>query len=273
MESVVNVEDNKVKIRIVNNTCARQRFNKHALLCQISDCEITATINSEEDFKNFILNNSEIEHVNSIGSESGNKSKAWRPSKVLKIENDSLTSDQLQKLKQLVDQYWGIFSRNDEYIGTVHDRYGTHDIVLLNNKPIKQLPYPKPHAETQVVNENIDKMLKMSIIEPTTSNWTSPIVLVKKADGSERFCVDYRKVNEVTAKDCFPMPKIEAKLNKLHGCRIVIFVAQLHQWLLAGQDDRKSKTNHHVCVRERYIRLQSHAFWSVQCRCYFSASH
>lgn len=44
-------------------------------------------------------------------------------------------------------------------------------------------------------------------------------MLVKKPDGSERFCVDYRKVNASTVKDCFPMPSIESKMNKLHGCR------------------------------------------------------
>ena len=59
----------------------------------------------------------------------------------------------------------------------------------------------------------------MGIIEPSDSDWSSPIVLVKKSDGSERFCVDYRKLNKITIKDKYPMPSIESKLNKLYGSK------------------------------------------------------
>jgi hypothetical protein len=115
-----------------------------------------------------------------------------------------------------------IFSRDDEDIETVKDYFGKHEINLTNEKPIKQRPYQIPFAKEKIVDECVDKMLcecvEMNIIEPATSNWASPIVLVKKPDRSERFCVDYRKVNEVTEKDCFPMPNVELKLNKLHGC-------------------------------------------------------
>ena len=59
----------------------------------------------------------------------------------------------------------------------------------------------------------------MNVIQESDSNWASPIVLVKKPDGSERFCVDYRKLNAVTIKDSFPMPTVESRLNKLHGSK------------------------------------------------------
>jgi hypothetical protein len=62
-------------------------------------------------------------------------------------------------------------------------------------------------------------MLKMNIIEASDSDWATPIVLVRKPDGSERFCVDYRKLNAVNIKDSYPMPHVESKLNKLHGCQ------------------------------------------------------
>ena len=95
----------------------------------------------------------------------------------------------------------------------------THDFRVTDNTPIKQRAYRTPFAKEQVVNESVDKMLKMNIVEPTESGWASPIVLVKKQDGSERFCVDYRKLNAVTIKDRFPMPSIESKLNKLYGSK------------------------------------------------------
>ena len=60
-------------------------------------------------------------------------------------------------------------------------------------------------------------MLKMDIIEETNGEWVAPIVLIKKTDGSERFCLEYRKVNAIMINDSFPMPSVESKLNKLNG--------------------------------------------------------
>lgn len=90
-----------------------------------------------------------------------------------------------------------VFSRNDEDIGKVRGKYGKHDIKVSNDMPIKQKTYNTPHAKQEVVDNSVDKMLKMGIVEPSDSDWASPIVLVKKSDGSERFCVDYRKLNDV----------------------------------------------------------------------------
>lgn len=112
------------------------------------------------------------------------------------------------------------FSKNEEDVGAVSENFGKYDILFMNDKPIKQRPYTIPHAKQKAVDDCIDKMLKMNIIEPLNSEWASPIVLVKKQDGKDRFCVDYRKVNEITIKDSFPMPNVEEKLNKLHGCNL-----------------------------------------------------
>ena len=60
-------------------------------------------------------------------------------------------------------------------------------------------------------------MLAKGIIEPLSSPWSSPVILVKKKDGTIRFCVDYRKVNGVTVKDSYPLPRIEDCLDALSG--------------------------------------------------------
>ena len=62
-----------------------------------------------------------------------------------------------------------------------------------------------------------DEMQRHGIVEPAASPWASNVVLVKKKDGSLRFCVDYRKLNSVTYKDSYPLPLIDNCLNALSG--------------------------------------------------------
>jgi hypothetical protein len=112
-----------------------------------------------------------------------------------------------------------LFSKDSEDIGQAGDQYGKHDIKVTQETPIRQRAYRTPYAKEVVIDKAIEPMLKMGVIEPSERDWASPIVLVKKHDVSERFCVDYRKVNEITIKDSFLMPSIESKLNKVHGCQ------------------------------------------------------
>ena len=63
---------------------------------------------------------------------------------------------------------------------------------------MRQHPYRLPHAHKDVVQQELKEMLAERIVEPSTSDWAAPIVLVKKKDRSLRFCVDYRKLNSVS---------------------------------------------------------------------------
>ncbi|GFT86228.1 hypothetical protein TNCV_2419971 [Trichonephila clavipes] len=62
-------------------------------------------------------------------------------------------------------------------------------------------------------------MLDEGIVQPSESPWSSPVVLVRKKDGSWRFCVDYRKLNSVTKKDVYPLPRIDDTLDCLKGAK------------------------------------------------------
>jgi len=78
----------------------------------------------------------------------------------------------------------------------------------------KRQPVPRvPFAVRQGVQYQLKKMEEMGIVQPSSSPWASPIVLVRKKDGTLRFCVDYHGINSVTKKDTFPLPRIDDLLD------------------------------------------------------------
>lgn len=92
---------------------------------------------------------------------------------------------------------------------------GKHDIKLRDKEPIKSRPYPLPHALRGEVTKEVQKMIDLGIVEPSSSPYASPVVIVKKKDGSNRFCCDYRKLNQVTVTDAEPIPDQEEIFAKL----------------------------------------------------------
>nr|XP_034327265.1 uncharacterized protein LOC117689714 [Crassostrea gigas]XP_034327266.1 uncharacterized protein LOC117689714 [Crassostrea gigas] len=81
-----------------------------------------------------------------------------------------------------------------------------HEIRLTSEKPVRTKPYPLPFTSRETVCEEVRRMLETGIIEPSTSPYTSPIVIVKKKDGSNRFCIDFRAINRITEFDAETIP-------------------------------------------------------------------
>ena len=120
-----------------------------------------------------------------------------------------------QKAKALLLRYAHLFSTSDEDVGRTD--LVKHKINTGDKDPIKQAPRRLPVHMQGEVEEHITDMLRRGVIEPSKSPWASPIVLAKKKDGSTRFCIDYRRLNNVTVKDAYPLPKIDESLSQLNG--------------------------------------------------------
>lgn len=93
-------------------------------------------------------------------------------------------------------------------------------IILKDDNPISSGPRRLPIAERGIVEQQVDEWLKNGIIEESESEYSSPVVLVRKRDGTPRLCVDYRRVNKVIVKDRFPLPLIEDQLDRLQNAKV-----------------------------------------------------
>ena len=112
-----------------------------------------------------------------------------------------------------------------------------------NHLPIKQPSRRVPFLVRGKIHKMVGDMLKAGVIQETSSPWDSPIVLVKKKDGSLRFCVDYRRLNAVTRKDVFPLPRIDDLLDQLKGMSVFSTLdAKTGYWQIRMEKSSREKT-------------------------------
>ena len=112
-----------------------------------------------------------------------------------------------------------------------------------NARPINQRAYRMPLCKMKQVEEEIQTMLREDIIEPSCSPWASPVTLVPKKDGSVRICGDYRRLNEVTLKDAYPLPRIQDIFDQLSGAKVFTTIdLKSGYWQVRMSPDSKEKT-------------------------------
>ena len=87
-------------------------------------------------------------------------------------------------------------------------------------QPVLQRPYRAGFKSRDFVSEEVDRMLKAGVIEPAQSEWASPVVCAPKQDGSLRFCVDYRRLNSLTVRDTYPLPRMDECIDSLGEAKV-----------------------------------------------------
>ncbi|MCH90112.1 hypothetical protein A2U01_0011019, partial [Trifolium medium] len=150
------------------------------------------------------------------------------------------------QIHDLIQKYQPLFSKP---ISLPPKRPSNHTIHLLpNSQPVNVRPYRYPYFQKQEIEKQVTEMLHNGIIRPSTSPFSSPVLLVKKKDGTWRFCVDYRALNAITVKDRFPIPTIDELLDELGGATWFSKLDLLqgyHQILMNDHDVEKTAFRTH----------------------------
>ncbi|CAF4872353.1 unnamed protein product, partial [Rotaria magnacalcarata] len=126
-----------------------------------------------------------------------------------------LNQQQKQLLLPILYQHNSLFDTSEPKIAKTHIY---HTIPTnVNSNPVNSKPYRVSSEKQKIIDNQIDSMYTSGLIRPSQSAWSSPVVLVKKKDGTYRFCVDYRRLNQITMKDSYPLPHMEETINQLGG--------------------------------------------------------
>ncbi|XP_069840942.1 uncharacterized protein [Dendropsophus ebraccatus] len=129
------------------------------------------------------------------------------------LEGAEMTPEEREKLVRVLGSHPNAFSRHEADFGKTQTL--EHEIPIGDARPVRERYRQIPPALYQEVKALLKHMQESHIIQPSRSPWASPIVLVKKKDGTLRFCVDYRRLNACTVRDAYPLPRIEESLAAL----------------------------------------------------------
>ena len=154
----------------------------------------------------------------------------WKETKgecKLKLENSDALKSLHTKLSHLNER------QSEEMVALVHEykelfsdspgltQMRCHDVDVGESRPVKQHPYRVNPRKKEIIDKEIAYMLEKKIIEPSQSEWSSPILLVPKPDGSSRLVVDYRKLNSVTRDDSYPISRIDDCIDRVGKAKYV----------------------------------------------------
>ena len=122
------------------------------------------------------------------------------------------------RLQAVIKQNLAAFATDDETLGTTN--VVEYDIDTGTHPPVAQQRYRCPYylqdELKRIVFENVDK----GLMEPCSSPWAAPVLLVKKKNGAWRLVCDYRRLNDVTTSDCYPLPRIDDLVTNLSKSKI-----------------------------------------------------
>ena len=179
-------------------------------LAVVEDYEPDATVQGTDNPSADVLSTEDLPEIG-----------AWGPNEsVTDLKcGDGLSTEQVRELQSLTSQYSDIFS---DFPGD--SNLAQHRLDLTSDIPVRQTHCPVPYAMQASLKEELQQMEEMGIIRKSSSPYSSPVVVVKKKDGSNPICVDFRRLNKVTIID--PQP-VRSPADSFHGMRVERYFSKL----------------------------------------------
>ena len=211
-ESVVSIENGQANLAIVNLNESRE--------CHIAPntalavCVVTSEITPIEDLHTTAaagqprLNRA----INTTVDFESDLAKATS------ADASTLSEVEQRQLVELLQSRRGAFATDTLRVSQTHRT--KHYIDTGSAAPIRSRPHRCTPTDRVIIDDMVKTLLENGQIEPSTSPWASPIILVTKSDGSKRLCIDYRRLNAVTVKQPTPMPRIDDTFDALAKGRI-----------------------------------------------------
>ncbi|CAM5135820.1 unnamed protein product [Natator depressus] len=159
------------------------------------------------------------------------------PHEQIRISPD-LTQNQNKEVTEMINRYQDMFSTTP---GWTTEAY--HHIVTDPGAKVTLRPYWVPTAKREEIKAEVKRMLELGVIEESHSQWSSPIVLVPKPNGTTRFCNDFRRLNERSQFDTYSIPCIDELVDHLGNARFLTTLDLTKgYWQIPLVKDAKEKT-------------------------------
>lgn len=133
------------------------------------------------------------------------------------FDESTISQADVSRIKSMIKDHVNVFAKNKNDLG--HTSAVTHEIPLNDNEAFKERYRRIPPGQYEEVRQCLKEMLETGAIRESHSPYASPIVVVRKKDGTIRLCIDYRKLNSKTIKDSYSLPRIEESLDALEGAK------------------------------------------------------
>ena len=178
----------------------RESTDVHHQQLGVLQCAVAALIDEEEDSE-------EVQHKRlKINTLNLKQTESYEDVHM----GEELKDNQRKELRSMLAEFTDVLSdvpgRTSAYI---------YDIKLTSSTPVRRKPYPTPQARQAEFNTEVQAMLKAGIIEPSDSPYSSPPIIVKKKDGTNRYCVDFRQINNISIFDAEPMPRLDELFQQI----------------------------------------------------------